>query len=336
LIDLRSDTVTQPTLEMRDAMLSAPVGDDVYGEDPTVNELEAYAAELIGKEAALFAPSGTQTNLLAILSHCQRGHEYIVGQTAHTYQYEGGGAAVLGSVQPCPIAFDAAGCLPLDEVEAAIKPDDFHFAITRLVCLENTQGGKVLDLGYLQAFSDLAQKHGLLRHLDGARAFNAAVAQNVGIHEICQYFDTVSLCLSKGLGSPIGSLLVGDTETIHQARRWRKMLGGGMRQAGIVAAAGLYALKSNVNRLSQDHDKTRYISEVIKSGTCLTLAEEPQTNMLFLDVTTDMTTLTPHMAEHGVRISGSRWVFHLGISDQDIEQISAAVKSYSPERNSVR
>lgn len=319
---------------MRDAMLAAPVGDDVYGEDPTVNALEAYAAEITGKQAALFAASGTQTNLLGILSHCERGHEYIVGKTAHTYQYEGGGAAVLGSVQPCPIAFDAAGRLPLDEIEAAIKPDDFHFAITRLACLENTQSGKVLDLSYLQAFSDLAQKHALLRHLDGARAFNAAVAQNVGIDEICQYFDTVSLCLSKGLGSPIGSLLVGDAKTIHQARRWRKMLGGGMRQAGIVAAAGLHALKSNVNRLSQDHDKARNIADYILSSGTLKLAEEPQTNMLFLDTETDITTLTAHMAEHGVRISGARWVFHLDISDQDVDQITAAVKSYSPKRKS--
>jgi len=315
-------------------MLSAPVGDDVYGEDPTVNELEAFAAALTGKEAALFAASGTQTNLLGILSQCQRGHEYIVGRTAHTYQYEGGGAAVLGSVQPCPIAFDTTGALPLDEVEAAIKPDDFHFAITRLVCLENTQAGKVLNLAYLQAFSDLTQKHGLMRHLDGARAFNAAVAQNVGIDEICQYFDTASLCLSKGLGSPIGSVLVGDAKTIHQARRWRKMLGGGMRQAGIIAAAGLYALKSNVNRLSQDHDKARNISEIIKSNSHLTLAEEPQTNMVLLDSQTDMLTLKPHMAQHGVRISGTRWVFHLDISDQGLEQIVSAVKSYNPQRQS--
>ena len=334
MIDLRSDTVTQPTPEMRDAMLAAPVGDDVYGEDPSVNELEAFAAELTGKEAALFAASGTQTNLLGILSHCQRGHEYIVGRTAHTYQYEGGGAAVLGGIQPCPIPFDAAGGLPLDEVEAAIKPDDFHFAITRLVCLENTQAGKVLDLAYLRAYSDLTQKHGLMRHLDGARAFNAAVAQNVGISEICQYFDTASLCLSKGLGSPVGSLLVGDAKTIHQARRWRKMLGGGMRQAGVIAAAGLYALKSNIKRLSQDHDKARNVAETIKSSSCLTLAEEPQTNILLLDDQTDLSALKPHMAEHGIRISGTRWVFHLDISDQDVHQIVSAVKSYSPARKS--
>ncbi|MFT4798359.1 MAG: threonine aldolase [Candidatus Azotimanducaceae bacterium] len=319
---------------MREAMLSAPVGDDVYGEDPTVNELEAYAAALTGKEAALFAASGTQTNLLGILSHCQRGHEYIVGRSAHTYQYEGGGAAVLGSIQPYPIAFDAAGGLPLDEVEAAIKPDDFHFAITRLVCLENTQAGKVLDLAYLRAFSDMTQKHGLMRHLDGARAFNAAVAQNVGIGEICQFFDTASLCLSKGLGSPIGSLLVGDAKTIHQARRWRKMLGGGMRQAGIIAAAGLYALKSNVNRLAQDHDNARYVSDSIKSNSCLTLAEEPQTNMVLLDDQTDLPTLKAHMAQHGVRISGTRWVFHLDISDLNVEQIVSAVKSYHSEQKS--
>ncbi len=334
MIDLRSDTVTQPGPDMLAAMQTAKLGDDVYGEDPTVNELEAFAAELTGKEAALFAVSGTQTNLLGILSHCQRGHEYIVGSTAHTYQYEGGGAAVLGGIQPCTIPFDPAGQIPLNAIRAAIKPDDFHFAITRLLCLENTQAGKVLDLDYLRSWSELGLEHGLRRHLDGARAFNAAVAQNVPISEICQYFDTVSLCLSKGLGSPVGSLLVGDRATIHQARRWRKMLGGGMRQAGVIAAAGLYALKSNVKRLSQDHDNARYISEIVSGSSGLELAEPPQTNMVMLSNNTDVQSLKAHMAEHGVRISGTRWVFHLDVSKDDLERITAGINSYAPERKS--
>jgi len=334
LIDLRSDTVTQPDSKMRAAMQAAVLGDDVYGEDPTVNELESYAAELTGKEAALFAVSGTQTNLLGILSHCQRGHEYIVGSTAHTYQYEGGGAAVLGGIQPCTIPFDAKGQIPLDAIEALIKPDDFHFAITRLLCLENTQSGRVLDLEYLQDWSNLATRHQLRRHLDGARAFNAAVAQNVEISEICQYFDTVSLCLSKGLGSPVGSLLVGDKETIHQARRWRKMLGGGMRQAGVIAAAGLYALKSNIKRLSQDHVNAKYLSDNITSNSNLKLAEPPQTNMLMLDPKTDINLLKTHMAKHGVRISGARWVLHLDISQDDLGRIVDAIRSYNPSRKS--
>jgi threonine aldolase len=330
LIDLRSDTVTKPSPEMRDVMHGASLGDDVYGEDPTVNALESFAAELTGKEAALFGVSGTQTNLLGILSHCQRGHEYIVGSSAHTYQYEGGGAAVLGGIQPCTIPFDQNGCLPLEAIEAAIKPDDFHFAITRLVCLENTQAGKVLPQSYLADWSALVKSKGLKRHLDGARAFNAAVANGVAISDICQHFDTVSLCLSKGLGCPVGSLLVGDKDTIHRARRWRKMIGGGMRQAGVIAAAGHYALKHNINRLQQDHDKAKEISLKVDSSSALSLAEQPQTNMVMLDSTTDIQALKQHMAGHGIQISGPRWVFHLDISSQDIEAISHAIQTYAP------
>lgn len=315
---------------MRDVMHSASLGDDVYGEDPTVNALESFAAELTGKEAALFGISGTQTNLLGILSHCQRGHEYIVGSSAHTYQYEGGGAAVLGGIQPCTIPFDQNGCLPLEAIEAAIKPDDFHFAITRLVCLENTQAGKVLPQSYLADWSALVKSKGLKRHLDGARAFNAAVANGVAISDICQHFDTVSLCLSKGLGCPVGSLLVGDKDTIHRARRWRKMIGGGMRQAGVIAAAGHYALKHNINRLQQDHDKAKGISLKVDSSSALSLAEQPQTNMVMLDSTTDIQALKQHMAGHGIQISGPRWVFHLDISSQDIEAISHAIQTYAP------
>jgi threonine aldolase len=313
---------------MREAMHVAAVGDDVYGEDPTVNELEAYAAELTGKEAALYGVSGTQTNLLGILSHCQRGHEYIVGSTAHTYQYEAGGAAVLGGVQPCPIPFDKAGQLPLDLVSQAIKPDDFHFAISRLICLENTQGGKVLPLDYLRQYSELAQAKGLKRHLDGARAFNAAVALDVPIAEICQHFDSVSLCLSKGLGCPVGSLLVGDKSLIHRARRWRKMIGGGMRQAGVVAAAGLYALRNNVSLLAQDHEKAANIGKLIESHPILSLVEPVSTNMVMLDPQS-MSGLAPFLATQGIKISGPRLVFHQDIDSPAMMQITEALQQFA-------
>jgi len=224
-IDLRSDTVTLPSEPMRAAMAAAEVGDDVYGEDPTVNKLEAFAANLLGKEAALFVASGTQSNLLAIMSHCERGDEYIVGQQGHTYKYEGGGAAVLGSIQPQPLDYQADGTIDLLQIEAAIKPDDPHFARTRLLSLENTQGGKALPLDYIQRAHDLARARGLALHLDGARVFNAAVKQNVHVTEIVRCFDTVSVCLSKGLGAPVGSVLCGSNGLIARARRWRKVLG---------------------------------------------------------------------------------------------------------------
>ncbi len=327
MIDLRSDTVTRPSSAMRQAVLEAEVGDDVYGEDPTVNALEAYAAELTGKEAALFGVSGTQTNLLGIMSQCQRGEEYIVGSSAHTYRYEAGGAAVLGSIQPCPIPFDESGQLPLDEISAAIKPDDYHFAVSRLVCLENTQAGKVLAMTYLSAYSDLAQSRGLRRHLDGARVFNAAMALNVDVIEICEHFDTVSICLSKGLGCPVGSLLVGDADTIATARRLRKMLGGGMRQAGVIAAAGLYALRNNIRRLSQDHEKARFIGESVNANPRLALAEPVATNMVMLEPY-NIKALADHLSQHGIRISGSRLVTHMDISDQQVEQIVSALRSF--------
>ncbi|MEM6773324.1 MAG: low-specificity L-threonine aldolase [Pseudomonadota bacterium] len=321
MIDLRSDTVTRPTAAMRDAMGRAETGDDVYGEDPTVNALEALAAELTGKEAAVFAPSGTQSNLIAILSHCQRGHEYIVGRTGHTYLYEGGGAAVLGGVQPNPLPFAEDGSLPLDAIEATIKPDDPHYAITRLLCLENTQAGKVLPMAYLDAFSALAQRHGLRRHLDGARVFNAAVALEVPVREICEHFDTVSLCLSKGLGCPVGSVLVGDAETLQAARRWRKMVGGGMRQAGILAAAGIFALENHVERLREDHGKAARVGEELTQIPTLALQEPVQTNMVFLAANTDVSALQDHLARDGIRISGTRWVFHLDVTDEDVDRL---------------
>ncbi|MCG8435344.1 MAG: low-specificity L-threonine aldolase, partial [Gammaproteobacteria bacterium] len=251
-IDLRSDTVTLPTQAMRDAMHAADVGDDVYGEDPSVNALEARMAHMAGFESALFLPSGTQSNLVALLSHCRRGDEYIVGQHAHTYRFEGGGAAVFGGIQPQPLDFEADGTLHLDKVAAAIKPDDNHFARTRLLCLENTVNGKILPLSYMQAAAEFARAHNLKLHLDGARIFNAAVALGFNLRDITQHCDSVSICLSKGLGAPVGSVLCGDRAFIEQARRWRKVAGGGMRQAGVLAAACIYALDNNVERLAED------------------------------------------------------------------------------------
>src|SRR3954454_16577509 len=262
-IDLRSDTVTLPTDAMRNAMAAAELGDDVYGEDPTVNRLEAFAAGMLGKEAALFVASGTQGNLLGIMSHCERGDEYIVGQQGHTYKYEGGGAAVLGSIQPQPLDYEADGTLDLQRVEGAIKPDDAHFARTRLLCLENTQGGKALPLDYLRRAHDLARARELSLHLDGARVFNAAVKHGVPVHDIARWFDTVSVCLSKGLGAPVGSVLCGSSALVARARRWRKVLGGGMRQAGVLAAAGLYALEHNVARLEQDHANAAALAQAL-------------------------------------------------------------------------
>ncbi|MDP5070867.1 MAG: low-specificity L-threonine aldolase, partial [Congregibacter sp.] len=311
------------------AIASAAVGDDVYGEDPTVNELERFAADLTGKEAAVFAPTGTQSNLIGLLSHCQRGHEYIVGHTGHTYMYEGGGAAVLGGIQPCPLPFAEDGSLPLDAIEQAIKPDDAHFAITRLVCLENTQAGKVLPLEYLKRYSELALRYQLRRHLDGARVFNAAVAQAVPVADICQYFDTVSICLSKGLACPVGSLLVGDEDSIRSARRWRKMLGGGMRQAGILAAAGLYALQNNVQRLQHDHDKALRVAAVLSSLPGIELQAPPQTNMVMLAAGTDVAPLQQYLLSAGIKISGTRWVFHQDVSDDDVDRLLDACRGFS-------
>ncbi len=225
MIDFRSDTVTRPSEAMREVMAAAPVGDDVWGDDPTVKQLEELAAEISGMEAAIFAASGTQTNLIALMAHCQRGDEYLVGQTAHTYKYEGGGAAVLGSIQPQPINNEVDGTIALENILAAIKPDDIHFAKSRLLCLENTTGGKILPLDYIEAATRLASEHGLSNHLDGARVFNAAVGLVVDVKEITKYFDSVSICLSKGLGAPVGSVLCGSKELITEANRWRKMLG---------------------------------------------------------------------------------------------------------------
>lgn len=326
-IDLRSDTVTLPSPAMREAMASAEVGDDVYGEDPTVNRLEALAAETMGKEAALFVSSGTQSNLVGIMSHCGRGDEYIVGQTAHTYKYEGGGAAILGSVQPQPLDFEADATLDLAKVEAAIKPDDNHFARTRLLCLENTHNGNVLPLDYLAEASGFAKKRGLAIHLDGARVFNAAVKQGVDVKAITRHFDSVSFCLSKGLAAPVGSLLCGPAEFIETARRWRKVVGGGMRQAGILAAAGIIALTRMVERLSDDHANARRLAEGLSRIPGYNLDPATvQTNMLFFTLAEPLAeTFSPFMAEQGIVISGGpypvRAVTHYGIEAEDIEYV---------------
>ena len=330
MIDLRSDTVTRPSPEMLDAMLTAQTGDDVYGEDPTVNALEQLAAEMTGKESALFVASGTQGNLLALLSHCERGEEYIAGQDSHTYRFEAGGGAVLGSIQPRPIPFNEGGELDLVQLEQAIKPDDFHFARTRLVCLENTQAGKPLSLDYLASFSDLIDSRGLRKHLDGARVFNAAVCQCVDVTAITRYFDTISICLSKGLAAPVGSVLVGDSATIATARRWRKMLGGGMRQAGILAAAGIYALENNVERLKDDHDHAAAIGAALNDLSKFALKATPITNMVMLDLAPSMfQELKKFMADNGVTLSGQRWVTHRDVSADDVTNVIALCREFA-------
>jgi threonine aldolase len=288
---------------------------------------------MLGKEAALFAASGTQTNLLALLTHCDRGDEYIVGQQAHTYRYEGGGAAVLGSIQPQPLEFEKDATLDLDRVAAFIKPDDFHFARTRLLCLENTQAGKLLPMEYLQQARSFCEKRGLKLHLDGARIFNAAVKQDVQVKEIADYFDTVSVCLSKGLGAPVGSLLCGSREQIHQARRWRKMLGGGMRQAGILAAAGIHALQNNINRLADDHANAARLAEGLGAIEQLQV-EYPatQTNMVYVGIDASLVQkMARFLQEQGVLVLPApklRLVTHLDVGPNDIDQVVRGFRDF--------
>lgn len=264
VVDLRSDTVTQPTAEMRQAMAQAEVGDDVFGEDPTVNRLEAMAAERLGKEAALFVPSGTMANLVALLCHCQRGDEVILGDQSHTYIYEQGGSSALGGIHPRPLVNQPDGTIDLDDIAHAVRADDVHFPVSRLICLENTHnrcGGAVLDTAYMRAVRNLADRFGLAIHLDGARIFNASVALGVPAAALAADADSVSFCLSKGLAAPVGSLLCGRSEFIQRARRARKALGGGMRQAGVLAAAGIVALETMVDRLLEDHLNARRLAE---------------------------------------------------------------------------
>ncbi len=339
VVDLRSDTVTQPTPAMREAMMAAPLGDDVFGDDPSVNLLQDALAAALGFEAALFMPSGTQSNLCALMSHCQRGDEYIVGQFAHTYRWEGGGAAVLGSIQPQPIAHAPDGSLPLADIAANIKPDDAHFARTRLLALENTIGGKVLPLAYLSEASHLALTHGLARHLDGARLFNAAVAcahefghdPYAAAKGICSHFDSVSVCFSKGLGAPVGSVLCGSRDFIKRAHRWRKMTGGGLRQAGMLAAAAHHALEHHVGRLAQDHALARHLAQGLQSLNGVTV-EAPQTNIVFVDVAPGKAAgLLDHLKARGVLATGLyrlRFVTHLDVDAQGVDRAIAAMREY--------
>lgn len=392
MIDFRSDTVTRPTPAMREAMQHAELGDDVFGDDPTVNQLQETAADMLGFEAALYAPSGTQTNLIALMSQCQRGDEAIVGQMWHTYRWEGGGMAVLGSIQPQPVENKPDGTLRLEDIQAAIKPDDPHFARTRLIALENTTGGKVLALDYLGRVAALGRSRSLALHLDGARLFNAAVeiakgsgakdprgslrdsvvsahSQNspapgrpdalgavrssappshvaivAAARAICANFDTVSVCLSKGLGAPVGSLVLGSTETIAKARRIRKMLGGAMRQAGVIAAAGLHALEHHLERLADDHANARTLAQGLKDiagrpGPLQGRLEltEPDTNILFVDIDPAVgESFQDYLKRSGVAVTGGsyhgglrqRWVTHLDVDAADVHQVLEIVAAY--------
>jgi threonine aldolase len=330
--DFRSDTVTKPSAAMRAAMAAAEVGDDVFGDDPTVNLLEQRMAAMLGKDAALFVSSGTQSNLLALMSHCGRGDEFIAGQNAHCYKYEAGGAAVLGSIQPQPIAHRPDGTMDLGEIEGAIKAGDSHFANTRVIALENTFGGKVLPVSYMAQVAEIATRHGLGLHLDGARAFNAVVALGTDIKSFTAPFDSVSICLSKGLGAPVGSVLVGRQDLIDTARRNRKMLGGGLRQSGILAAAGLYALDNNVARLADDHRRAKRLADGLAAFPSLHVTM-PDTNIIFVDVEERIgDRLTEFLQSRGVGITGrygqQRWVTHLDVDDVMVDGALAEVAAF--------
>jgi threonine aldolase len=338
LHDFRSDTVTRPSPAMRAAMAAAEVGDDVLGDDPTVKALEERMAALLGKDAALFVPSGTQSNLIALMAHCARGDEYIVGQSAHCYRWEAGGAAVLGSIQPQPLSNQPDGTLALSDIEEAIKPDDPHFARTRLLALENTIGGKVLPPAYVDQATALARRHGLACHLDGARLFNAATALGREPRTLAQPFDSVSVCLSKGLGAPVGSLLCASAALIAQARRLRKILGGGLRQSGILAAAGLHALDHNVARLIDDHANARALADGLAALPGLSVTP-PDTNIVFVSVAAEHAeAFATHLAAHGIGITSAygatrqRWVTHLDVDAGAVEAALAAARAYFAER----
>lgn len=336
-VDLRSDTVTMPTPAMRQAMAQAEVGDDVYGEDPTVNRLQEIAADMLGKEAGLFVTSGTMGNLAAILAHCNRGDEVILGTKAHTFLFEAGGISALGGVHSCQIPNQADGTLLLEDIQAAIRPDDPHDPITRLVTLENTQnrcGGVALSVDYTRRVGELAHQHGLALHLDGARLFNAAVALGVPARELAEPADSVTICLSKGLCAPVGSVLCGSDSFIRRAHRIRKQLGGGMRQAGVLAAAGIVALESMVERLAEDHARARRLAERLAQIPGIVLdAGTPQTNMIFIgladEVPLSAEQTAQRLAELGVKVGvvaerRFRLVLHYWIDDAAVEQASAA------------
>lgn len=327
---MRSDTVTRPTPGMRAAMAAAEVGDDVYGDDPTVNRLQAVAAERFDFEAALFFPTGTQSNLAALMAHCGRGDEYLVGQEAHTYKYEGGGAAVLGSIQPQPLENEPDGAIAIARIAGAIKPHDVHFARTRLLALENTIGGRVLPPAYQREATEFAHAQGLRTHLDGARIFNAIVKLKVEAPAVVAGFDSVSVCLSKGLGAPAGSVLLGSREFIAVALRWRKALGGGMRQAGILAAAGLYAMQHHVVRLAEDHANAEYFAEGLRAIGLV--VEPPQTNIVYVNIPTQhVAGIQAHLAKRGIQASidsRTRLVTHLDLPRTLIDQGLQAFRDY--------
>ncbi|MFN7219404.1 MAG: low-specificity L-threonine aldolase [Burkholderiales bacterium] len=334
-IDLRSDTVTRPTQAMRDVMARAEVGDDVFGDDPTVNALQEKTAALVGMEAAIFLPSGTQSNLCALMAHCGRGDEYIVGQNAHTYKYEGGGAAVLGSIQPQPIENASDGTIPLERIRAAVKPDDAHFAVTRLIALENTIGGMVIPQAYVDEVAQFARASNLALHLDGARLFNAVVKSGKTAEELCAPFDSVSVCLSKGLGAPAGSVLCGTKALIGRAHRIRKMLGGGMRQAGIIAAAGIHALDHHVARLAEDHANAKALADGLNEVASLKVTM-PQTNIVFVDVpSAEVQALQTHLAAARViAIVGprTRLVTHLDVTREDLMRVVELFRQFFAKR----
>ncbi|WP_299025005.1 low-specificity L-threonine aldolase [uncultured Thermanaerothrix sp.] len=339
MIDLRSDTVTHPTPAMREAMARAEVGDDVYREDPTVNRLEAMAADLLGKEAALFVPSGTMGNLIGVLGHCQRGDEVIMGHLGHTFLFEGGGVSALGGVFVHTLPNQPDGTLRLEDILAAIRPADVHHPMTRLVVLENTHnrcGGVPLSVDYTRRVGDAVHARGLALHLDGARIFNAAVALGVRAKALAEPADTVTFCLSKGLCAPVGSVLCGSREFIERARRIRKQLGGGMRQAGILAAAGIVALETMIDRLAEDHRRARELAQGLGHLPGLSLPMGmPATNMVFLNLDEtlplDASTFAAHLAERGVRVGvvgprQFRLVTHYWIGDAEVAQVLAAFK----------
>ena len=337
IIDLRSDTVTQPTPAMREAMAKAPVGDDVYGEDPSINALEELAAAKVGKEAGLFVPSGTMGNLIAMLTHCGRGDEIILGKRAHTFLYEGGGISTLGSVHSAQVWEQADGSLALDDIEAAIRPDDVHAPTTRLVALENTHnrcGGTFQPPAYVAAVSEFAHARGLKVHVDGARIFNAAVAQSVDVQALTGPVDSVTFCLSKGLCAPVGSVLCGSRAFIDTARRWRKHLGGGMRQAGILAAAGIVSINEMVERLAEDHARARRLAGALSMNPKLVLDPgSPATNMIFMNLAENVGMnagqVADALSERGVLVGETgkrrfRLVLHYWVSDADVERVVGA------------
>ena len=339
VIDLRSDTVTRPTAAMREAMFTADVGDDVYGEDPTVNRLEAIVAEMLGKEAAVFVASGTMANLVSVLSHCQRGDEVILGDTAHIFLAEQGGAAAVGGIQLRTVPNLADGTMDLAKVEAAIRGDNQHYPITRLVCLENThnnRGGQPLPVEYMEAAGDLAHGNGLAMHVDGARLWNAAVAQDVSPAALVRNADSVSVCLSKGLGAPVGSLVAGSEEFIRRARRNRKVLGGGMRQAGVVAAAGIVAVAEMVERLSDDHDNASRLAYGLSELDGIELAPESvRTNIVFFELSHEdlrPADFAAGMRAHNVLVSPSggrslRAVTNHHVTQADVDRAVEAART---------